>query len=84
MQSLRPLLAPRSIAIVGASHDPQFGPVVTCGLGGVFVEVLHDVQRRIPPLDPDDARSMIVGLAGAATLGEFRGRPRRTWTRPST
>ena len=44
-------------------------------MGGVFVEVLRDVQRRIPPLDADEARSMIAGLAGAATLGEFRGRP---------
>jgi acetate---CoA ligase (ADP-forming) len=61
--------------IVGASHDPQFGPVVTCGLGGVFVEVLRDVQRRVPPLDAGEGRSMIARLAGAATLGEFRGRP---------
>ena len=61
--------------IVGASQDPQFGPVVTCGLGGVFVEVLRDVQRRIPPIDAGEARSMIAALAGAATLGEFRGRP---------
>jgi acyl-CoA synthetase (NDP forming) len=60
--------------IVGASRDPQFGPVLTCGLGGVFVEVLRDVQRRIPPIDTDDARAMITGLAGAATLGAFRGR----------
>jgi acetyl-CoA synthetase/acetyltransferase len=61
--------------IVGAARDPQFGPVVTCGLGGVFVEVLGDVQRRVPPLGADEARAMIAGLAGAATLGEFRGRP---------
>jgi acetate---CoA ligase (ADP-forming) len=61
--------------IVGVSHDPQFGPVVACGLGGVFVEVLRDVQRRVPPLDAGEARSMIADLAGAATLGEFRGRP---------
>jgi acyl-CoA synthetase (NDP forming) len=61
--------------IVGASHDPQFGPVVTCGLGGVFVEVLRDVQRRIPPLGAEEARAMIAKLAGAATLGPFRGRP---------
>ena len=61
--------------IVGASQDPQFGPVVTCGLGGVFVEVLRDVQRRIPPIDAGEARSMIAKLAGGATLGAFRGRP---------
>jgi acetyltransferase len=61
--------------IVGASRDPQFGPVVTCGLGGVLVEVLRDVQRRVPPLDAAGARAMVSGLAGAATLGPFRGRP---------
>jgi len=61
--------------IVGATRDPQFGPVVTCGLGGVFVEVLRDVQRRVPPFGADEARAMIAGLAGAATLGPFRGRP---------
>lgn len=60
--------------IVGASHDPQFGPVVTCGLGGVFVEVLRAVQRRVPPFSAEDARAMIAKLAGAATLGPFRGR----------
>jgi succinyl-CoA synthetase beta subunit len=59
--------------IVGASHDPQFGPVVTCGLGGVLVEVLRDVQRRVPPFGADEARAMIETLAGAATLGAFRG-----------
>jgi acetyltransferase len=61
--------------IVGASRDPQFGPVVTCGLGEVFVEVLGDVQRRVPPLSADEARGMIMKLAGAALLGPFRGRP---------
>jgi acyl-CoA synthetase (NDP forming) len=61
--------------VVGASHDPHFGPVVSCGLGGVFVEVLRDVQRRIPPLGAEEAREMIRTLAGAATLGPFRGRP---------
>jgi acyl-CoA synthetase (NDP forming) len=61
--------------IVGASRDPQFGPVVTCGLGGIFVEVLRDVQRRVPPLGADEAHAMLAKLAGAATLGPFRGRP---------
>ncbi len=61
--------------IVGASRDAQFGPVVTCGLGGIFVEVLRDVQRRVVPFGPDEAHAMIAKLAGAATLGPFRGRP---------
>jgi succinyl-CoA synthetase beta subunit len=61
--------------IVGVSRDPHFGPVVTCGLGGVLVEVLGDVQRRVPPLGVEEARGMIDTLAGAALLGPFRGRP---------
>ena len=77
---IRGLLVQQMIAdgremIVAATPDPQFGPVVTCGLGGVLVEVLRDVQRRVPPLDAGDARGMIAKLAGAATLGAFRGRP---------
>jgi acetyltransferase len=60
--------------IVGASTDPQFGPVVTCGLGGVLVEVLRDVQRAVPPFGADEARGMIAKLVGVATLGAFRGR----------
>ena len=60
--------------IVGATLDPQFGPVVTCGIGGVMVEVLRDVQRGVPPFGTDQARGMIAKLAGAATLGAFRGR----------
>ena len=61
--------------VVAATRDAQFGPVVSCGLGGVFVEILRDVQRRVPPLSADDAREMIAKLAGAATLGAFRGGP---------
>ena len=69
--------------IVGASHDPQFGPVVTCGLGGVFVEVLRDVQRRVPPLGVDEARAMIAKLVGAAPSRRSVAGPRHVrplWT----
>ena len=61
--------------VVGMSRDPIFGPVVMCGLGGVFVEVLHDVAFRIPPFGTRDARSMIDRLAGRAMLDGVRGRP---------
>ncbi|HWS45388.1 MAG TPA: acetate--CoA ligase family protein, partial [Acidimicrobiia bacterium] len=42
--------------LVGVSHDELFGPVVTMGLGGVFVEVFGDVTFRVPPFSDDEAR----------------------------
>ena len=41
--------------IVGIAHDPQFGPVVACGAGGVFVELMRDVSVRMTPLTQEDA-----------------------------
>ncbi len=54
--------------IVGMSRDPQFGAVIACGLGGVFVETLRDVQLLLPPLTVADARSALSRLRGAAVL----------------
>ncbi len=62
--------------IVGITVDPQFGPVVVAGLGGIFVEALGDVTRRLPPLDHDDARAMLDELRSRAILEGARGRPR--------
>jgi acetyltransferase len=59
--------------IVGMTSDPQFGPGIVFGLGGIFVEVLHDTVLRVPPLDADEAREMIDALQGAAMLKGARG-----------
>jgi len=59
--------------IVGMTSDPQFGPGIVFGLGGIFVEVLHDTALRVPPLDADEAREMIDALQGAAILKGARG-----------
>ena len=59
--------------IVGMTSDPQFGPGIVFGLGGIFVEVLHDTVLRVPPLDADEAREMIDALQGAAILKGARG-----------
>ena len=59
--------------IVGMTSDPQFGPGIVFGLGGIFVEVLHDTVLRVPPLDADEAREMIDALKGAAILKGVRG-----------
>ena len=59
--------------IVGMTSDPQFGPGMIFGLGGIFVEVLHDTVLRVPPLDAAAARDMIDALQGAALLKGARG-----------
>ena len=61
--------------IAGITSDPVFGPVVVCGLGGIYVEVLHDVAMRLPPFDRAEARAMIAELRGTAVLSGVRGRP---------
>lgn len=61
--------------IVGMSKDPQFGPVMMFGLGGVFVEVLKDVSFRIVPLEPKDAREMVREIKGFPVLQGVRGQP---------
>jgi acetyltransferase len=59
--------------IVGMTSDPQFGPGIVFGLGGIFVEVLHDAVLRVPPLDANAAREMIDACKGAAILKGVRG-----------
>ncbi len=59
--------------IVGALRDPQFGPTVMLGVGGVFAEAIADVVFRPAPLDAVTAGEMIDDLATAKLLGAFRG-----------
>lgn len=59
--------------LVGVVHDPQFGPVVACGAGGVQVELLRDVSVRLTPLSREDAREMIRELKTYPLLDGFRG-----------
>lgn len=59
--------------ILGSKHDPQFGPVLMFGLGGIFVEVLRDVSFRIIPLERKDAREMIREIRGYKILEGARG-----------
>ncbi len=63
--------------ILGVREDPQFGPVMVVGLGGVTAEVIKDVAIRLLPIDEDTALDMIRSLRGAALLERFRGRPPR-------
>ena len=67
-------MAPAGLeVVVGAVRDPQFGPMVMVGLGGIFVEVLGDVSFRLCPIDPVEAAAMLDDLAGAALLDGARG-----------
>ncbi len=69
-------MVPRGVEmIVGAVHDPQFGPVIACGTGGVLVEILADTSFRLHPLSASDAREMIGDLRGARLLRGYRGAP---------
>lgn len=58
---------------IGAKYEPRFGHVVLCGLGGIFVEVLKDVQSGLAPLSYDEAYSMIRSLRGYKIIKGTRG-----------
>lgn len=60
---------------LGAMHDPQFGPMVIVGAGGILVEFLQDVRMAPAPLSPADAAAMIEALRAAPLLRGLRGRP---------
>jgi acetate---CoA ligase (ADP-forming) len=63
--------------IVGVVHDPNFGPVIACGAGGVLVELLRDVVVRLAPLGATDAAEMVRSLKTYPLLTGFRGAPAR-------
>jgi acyl-CoA synthetase (NDP forming) len=71
--SVQKMARPGVEVIMGMTMDPQFGPVLMFGLGGVFVEVLKDVAFRIVPLEARDARQMIRDIQGFPVLEGFRG-----------
>jgi acetyl coenzyme A synthetase (ADP forming)-like protein len=62
-------------ALVGVTSDPTFGPLVVCGLGGVLVELLRDVEYRLPPVTDVDAAEMIDHLRLAQLLDGYRNSP---------
>ena len=64
---------PGTELVVGGLYDPQFGPAVMVGLGGVFVEIFGDVAFRLCPIDRRDAETMISDLAASPILDGARG-----------
>jgi acyl-CoA synthetase (NDP forming) len=62
--------------IVGSSRDPQFGPLIMFGLGGIFVEVYKDVTFRLVPITKADALQMIEEVKGKPVYQGARGLPK--------
>ncbi|ELZ23746.1 acetyl CoA synthetase [Halosimplex carlsbadense 2-9-1] len=60
--------------IAGMNRDPQFGPLVLFGLGGIFVEVLEDTTLRVAPVSESSAREMLDEIDAAPLLRGARGR----------
>ena len=61
--------------LVGMNRDPQFGPLVTFGLGGIYVETLKDVTFRVAPISVQDAKLMLREIRAHAILDGVRGKP---------
>jgi len=59
--------------ILGAKYDPTFGPVLLCGLGGIFTEVLKDYALRLAPLTKSDAEEMLSSLKAASVIRKTPG-----------
>ena len=68
-----PLIRSSQEVLIGLSRDPQFGPVVAFGLGGIYAEVLRDVALRVAPVDHAEAHVMIRSLRGYGILAGARG-----------
>jgi acyl-CoA synthetase (NDP forming) len=60
--------------LVGMKRDPQFGPVIVAGPGGVLAEIVDDVALRLGPIDVDEALEMLAETRAAHLLGGVRGR----------
>ena len=70
---IQPHVSGRREFVAGLIRDPQFGPVIMFGTGGVFTEAFSDVAFRLAPLRESDAVEMLNEIQGKALLGEFRG-----------
>jgi acetate---CoA ligase (ADP-forming) len=61
--------------LVGTAHDPQWGPMIVVGLGGIWVEALRDTALRLLPVTRADVTEMLLSLRGIKLLQGFRGAP---------
>lgn len=70
---VQPMVSGGVEVMVGVTEDPLFGPLIAFGLGGVYVEILKDVNFRITPLMAQDAREMVRSIKGYKLLQGYRG-----------
>jgi acyl-CoA synthetase (NDP forming) len=68
-----PMIGGSQEVLVGLSRDPQFGPVIAFGLGGIYTEVLRDIALRVAPIERDEADAMIRSLRSFPILAGARG-----------
>jgi acetyl coenzyme A synthetase (ADP forming)-like protein len=69
------MVPPGLEVLIGMNRDPQFGPLVTFGLGGIYVETLKDVAFRLAPFSRREAESVLGEIRTHALLDGVRGRP---------
>jgi succinyl-CoA synthetase beta subunit len=70
---IQEMIKGRRELVMGLTRDPQFGPCVMFGLGGIFTEILHDVSFRRAPLETHDALAMMQDIKGRKILEAVRG-----------
>ena len=70
---VQPMVTGGRELILGGRQDPQFGPVVLVGLGGIFVEIFDEVVMRVAPITRQEAEEMIESLRGVQILKGARG-----------
>jgi acyl-CoA synthetase (NDP forming) len=68
-----PQLPKAQEVLLGCSRDPQFGPVVVLGMGGIYTEILKDISLRVAPLTREEAQAMIGELKAYPILSGARG-----------
>jgi acyl-CoA synthetase (NDP forming) len=69
------MMPPSTEVIVGGIRDPQFGPSIMFGIGGIFTEIYDDVAFRVAPIDKMDALNLVHELKGSKILEGARGKP---------
>jgi acyl-CoA synthetase (NDP forming) len=72
-----PMIRDAQEVLLGLTHDPQFGPVIAFGLGGIYTEVWRDISLRVAPIGHDEADAMIREIKSFPLLQGVRGQPAR-------
>jgi acyl-CoA synthetase (NDP forming) len=72
---IQPMVSSGIETIIGIKRDPQFGPLIMFGIGGIYVEVFRDVSFRICPIRESSAWRMVQEIKGYKLLQGFRGKP---------